>query len=103
MTLTLNYLRSLFLASFLSFVAPMALVGGAIALFLLLGFVPGLGFSQAIATQILGFLKTLGTGNAWEGAIVIGGACALVGALFDTYIFTITASEIIRPSSSLSK
>jgi hypothetical protein len=103
MTLTLNYLRSLLLASALSFIAPVTLVGSAIALFLILGYLPGFAFSQAIATQIVVFLQTFGNGNAWEGTIVIGCACALVGGLFDTYIFTITTSDAIRPSSSLTK
>lgn len=99
-TLTVTYLRSLFLASFLSFLVPLIVVGSAIAAFGLVGFMPGFGFSQAIATQILTFLETFGNGNAWEGVVVIGCACALVGALFDTYIFTVTAAiEPSHPSS----
>jgi len=91
--LTLNYFRSLFLASLLSFLAPIALIGATIVLLLLLGLVPGLmTFGQVYSTQMLSFLQTFGSGNALEGAIVIGGACAVVGALFDTYIFTITTS-----------
>ncbi|BAU15622.1 hypothetical protein LEP3755_61810 [Leptolyngbya sp. NIES-3755] len=91
--LTLNYFRSLFLASLLSFLAPITLIGVAIVLLLLLGLVPGLmTFGQACSTQMLLFLQTFGSGNALEGAIVIGGACAVAGALFDTYIFTVTTS-----------
>ncbi|MER3476797.1 MAG: hypothetical protein C4287_09950, partial [Leptolyngbya sp. ERB_1_2] len=79
-SLTISYLRSLLLASLLSFLAPIALVGGTIALLLLLGFIPGLmPFGQACATQILAFLETFGNGNPWEGTLVIGCACAVVG------------------------
>jgi len=92
-SLTMTYLRSLLLASLLSFLAPIALIGGTISILLLLGFIPGLmSFAQASASQILAFLETFGSGNAWEGTLVIGCACGVVGALFDTYIFTITTS-----------
>lgn len=90
-SLTLNYLRSLLLASLLSFLAPITLIGGTIVLLLLLGAVPGLmPFGQACAAQILSFLETFGSGSAWEGTIVIGCTCGVVGALFDTYIFTLS-------------
>jgi hypothetical protein len=103
-TLTATYLRSLFLASFLSFLVPLAVVGSAIAVFLLIGLLPGFGFSQAIAAQILSFLATFGNGNAWEGVIVIGCACALVGAMFDTYIFTVTTTgEAVDRASQANK
>lgn len=92
-SLTISYLRSLLVASLLSFLVPIALIGGTIALLLLVGSVPGLmPFGQACATQILSFLEIFGNGNAWEGMIVIGCACGVVGALFDTYIFTVTTS-----------
>ncbi len=66
----------------------MLLVGGTLAFFILLGFLPGLDdFGQMCDRMILFFLATFGNGNAWEGMIVIGCACALVGALFDTYSF----------------
>jgi hypothetical protein len=87
-SLTSSYLRSLLLTSLLSFLAPVLLIGGAIALTLPLSLCPGLGdVSDALSTPILAFLATFGNGNAWEGVIVIGCACALVGGLFDTYTF----------------
>lgn len=99
---TLSYLRSLLLASLLSFLAPIALIGGTIALLLLLGIVPELmPFGQACAAQILSFLETFGNGSAWEGTIVIGCTCGVVGALFNTYIFTVTHSLTL--SKPLSK
>lgn len=92
-SLTINYLRSLLLAILLSFIAPIALIGSAIVLLLSIGYVPGLAqVGQACANQLLFFLETFGNGSAWEGTIVIGCACGLVGALFDTYIFTVTTS-----------
>ncbi|HTL88965.1 MAG TPA: hypothetical protein VL134_06165 [Leptolyngbya sp.] len=93
MSFSPNYLRSLLLAILVSFIAPIALIGGVILALLALGFVPGLmPIGQASTAQILSFLETFGNGNAWEGAIVIGCACGVVGALFDTYIFTVTTS-----------
>lgn len=101
-SLTMNYLRSLLLASLLSFLAPIALIGGTLVLLLLMGAVPGLmPFGQVCATQILSFLETFGSGSAWEGTIVIGCTCGLVGALFDTYIFTVNTS--LNFSKPLSK
>lgn len=96
--LTLSYFRSLFLASLLSFLAPIALIGVTIAALLLIGAVPGLtSVGQICATQLLSFLQIFGSGNALEGTIVIGGTCAVAGALFDTYIFTVTTS--LKPIS----
>lgn len=88
MSLASSYLRSLILTSIFSFIAPLLLVGGAIAGLVLLGLVPWLeGLSQMGLEQIKTFLQTFGNGNALEGSLVIGCACALVGGLFDTYIF----------------
>ncbi|MBW4442174.1 MAG: hypothetical protein KME10_13245 [Plectolyngbya sp. WJT66-NPBG17] len=89
--MSFHYLRSLLLASLFSFLVPIAFIGGMLSLLLLLGFVPGLMLlGQACTTQMLAFLGTFGNGSALEGTIVIGCACGVVGALFDTYIFTIT-------------
>jgi hypothetical protein len=88
MSLASSYLRSLVLTSIFSFIAPLLLVGGAIAGLLVVGLVPWLeGFSRMGFEQIKTFLQTFGNGSALEGSLVIGCACALVGALFDTYIF----------------
>ncbi|KAM3095715.1 hypothetical protein ACKFKG_12695 [Phormidesmis sp. 146-35] len=88
MSLASSYLRSLALTSVFSFIAPLVLVGSAIAGLGLLGLFPWLdGFSRMGLEQVKIFLQTFGNGNALEGSLVIGCACALVGALFDTYIF----------------
>ncbi len=82
------YLRSLFLTSLVSFMTPLLLVGSTIAGLMLVGLVPGLdAFSQQSLGVILLFLQTFGSGKALEGSLVIGGACGVVGGLFDTYIF----------------
>lgn len=81
-------LRSLIVTSFLSFVAPLLLIGSAITVLTLASQIPVLGTaSQVISNQILQFLQVFGNGDAIEGAIVIASACMLVGALFDAYSF----------------
>ena len=83
-----NFLRSLLLTIIFSFVAPMLLVGVALVSFSLIGYIPGLEtMGEAISDQILQFLATFGSGNAFRGLVVIGLTCGLVGALFDTYAF----------------
>ncbi|NJR52407.1 MAG: hypothetical protein HC780_25355 [Leptolyngbyaceae cyanobacterium CSU_1_3] len=83
-----SYLRSLFLTSLFSFVAPLLLMGSTIAGLSIISYVPWLGrLSQPGFELVWAFLRTFGNGNALEGSLVIGSTCGLVGALFDTYIF----------------
>lgn len=83
-----NFLRSLLLTIIFSFIAPVLLFGGGLLSGSLVGFIPGLqNTGQAIATQLLQFLSTFGSGSPLRGMIVIGFTCSLVGALFDTYAF----------------
>ncbi|MBW4542207.1 MAG: hypothetical protein KME43_24175 [Myxacorys chilensis ATA2-1-KO14] len=92
-SLTSSYVRSLLLTLIVSFLAPVLLLGSAIAFILMLGFCPLFsGISQMLSALLLSFLATFGTGNAWEGIVVIGCACAVVGGLFDTYTFYRTDS-----------
>ncbi len=101
MSFSPNYLRSLLFAVLFSFVAPIALIGSTIVVLLILGCIPALmPFGQACTAQILSFLETFGSGNAWEGMTVIGCACGVVGALFDTYILTVTTSIDFNKSAS---
>lgn len=87
-SLTSSYVRSLLLTLIVSFLAPVLLLGSALAFILMLGFCPLFsGTSQTLSALFLSFLATFGTGNAWEGILVIGCACAVVGGLFDTYTF----------------
>lgn len=54
----------------------------------ILSYIPILeGMGQTGATQIWAFLAIFGNGCPLEGILVIGLACGLVGALFDTYTF----------------
>ncbi len=80
------FVRSLLFTSFMSFLAPLIMIGGVVVILALVACVPGLEVvSQAITTQILQFLSSFGNGDAIGGAVVIGLAFMLVGALFDTY------------------
>ncbi|MBC6429977.1 hypothetical protein FM036_03595 [Nostoc sp. HG1] len=88
MTIFTNFLRSLLLTIIFSFVAPMLLVGGGLVLLTFIGYFPGLQeLTEAIATQIMHFLATFGSGTPLRGLFVISLTCSFVGALFDTYVY----------------
>lgn len=83
-----NLLRSLLLTSFFSFTAPTLLLGGLLISLFLLCYVPSLKeIGQLSIEQVLGFLAILGNGQPFEGLLVIGLTCSLVGTLFDAYVF----------------
>lgn len=83
-----SFLRSLLVASLMSFIAPLLLMGLLVLVAVLSAYIPGLSAVSSILTsQILGFLSVFGSGDAIAGAVVIASACSLVGALFDTYSF----------------
>ncbi|BDI17489.1 hypothetical protein ANSO36C_32910 [Nostoc cf. commune SO-36] len=53
-----------------------------------MGHFPGLqDLTEAIATQIMHFLATFGSGTPLRGLFVISLTCSFVGALFDTYAY----------------
>ncbi|MCC5631274.1 hypothetical protein [Nostoc sphaeroides] len=88
MAIFTNFLRSLLLTIIFSFAAPMLLVGGGILLLSFIGYFPGLQeLTEAIATQIIDFLATFGSGTPLRGLFVISLTCSFVGALFDTYVY----------------
>lgn len=88
MSMLPTLLRSLLLTSFLSFHTPIILLTGVLAAISAIGYVPGFEtISQAGAAELLKFLAVFGSGCPFEGVIVIGLTCSLVGALFDTYAF----------------
>ena len=98
MTIFTNFLRSLLLTIIFSFVAPMFLVGACLLLLSLIGYFPGVqDMSSAIATHIIGFLATFGSGTPLRGMIVISLTCSFVGALFDTYAYY--RCQILRSDS----
>lgn len=83
-----SLLRSLLLASFFSFLAPVLFLGGAYLGLTLLGYVPLLqGLSHTCLEQLTTVLGVFGSGSFAKGVCVIGVVCSLVGALFDTYTF----------------
>lgn len=88
MTIFTNFLRSLLLTIIFSFVVPMFLVGGGLLFLSLIGHFPGLQeLTEAIATEIMHFLATFGSGNPLRGLFIISSTCSFVGALFDMYVY----------------
>ena len=84
---TLRLLRSLCVASSLGFLVPVLGVG-AIMIGLGLGsYLPGVAWvSQACFQGVVDVLAIFGAGRPLEGLMVIGGAFALVSAMFDGYV-----------------
>jgi hypothetical protein len=88
MTIFTNFLRSLLLTIIFSFLAPIFLIGGGLLFLSLIGHFPGLQeFTEAMATQIVHFLATFGSGTPLRGLFVISLTCSFVGALFDMYAY----------------
>jgi hypothetical protein len=88
MTIFTNFLRSLLLTIIFSFLAPIFLIGGGLLFLSLIGHFPGLQeFTETIATQIVHFLATFGSGTPLRGLFVISLTCSFVGALFDMYAY----------------
>ncbi len=83
-----NFLRSLSLATVLSFFAPISIVAGSLTGTWLLTCIPGIGAIGQIATNmLLAFLDTFGGGCPFQGMLTIAIVCGFVGALFDIYAF----------------
>lgn len=88
MSILTNYLRSLALSVFLCFATPFAIVAVLLVCLIGIGYVPGFETAGSSGTtQLLQFLAVFGSGSPFEGTMVIGFTCGLVGALFDTYSF----------------
>jgi hypothetical protein len=82
------FLRSLLLTSILSFAAPVILVGAILVALSLLGLIPLLeSVGETGVKQVLQFLATFGSGHPFQGLVIIGFVCGLVGGLFDTFNF----------------
>ncbi|WP_199249693.1 hypothetical protein [[Phormidium] sp. ETS-05] len=80
------FIRSLLIASILSFAAPSLVLAVLFAFLSLAHYLPWLGTGSDYAINcLLQFLATFGSGNPLEGVMVIGVTASLVGALFDTY------------------
>lgn len=88
MSLSLSFLRSLILASLLSFLIPVGSLGVVLLGLFLGGRTPFLAVpSQAALHQFWQFLATFGSGDAVEGLLVIGIVGSFVGVLFDAFVF----------------
>jgi hypothetical protein len=88
MSISFNFLRSLILASFLSFVVPVGLLALLLLGLFLLGQVPLIAaLGQTALDQCLQFLATFGNGDVKEGIVVIGLVGSTVGIMFDTFVF----------------
>lgn len=81
-----DYLRSLVITAIVTFSLPLMLLGGS---FLLLTglkvLLPEPELPQQAIDHLQSFLGTLGSGDSWEGALLVGTVSCLVGLLFDTY------------------
>ena len=81
-------LRSLLLASTLSFAAPVVLISSTlIALWLVSQLPIGTEIALLLARKLVDFLAVFGSGDAVEGVVTIGFTCAVAGTLFDVYAF----------------
>ena len=82
------FIRSLLLTSTFSFASPVVLIGLTLGLLSAIAQVPGVAaIADLAAAKLLQFLAVFGSGDAFQGALVIGLTCGVVGALFDTYAF----------------
>lgn len=82
------FIRSLLLTSTFSFALPIVLLGAVLALLSALEQIPvAAAIAQAGAGKLLQFLAVFGSGDSFQGALVIGLTCGLVGGLFDAYAF----------------
>ena len=88
MIMSSAFIRSLLLTSTFSFASPLILIGMVLALLSTVEQVPALStIAQVSDEKLLQFLAVFGNGDAFQGALVIGLTCGLVGALFDAYAF----------------
>ncbi len=94
------FVQSLIVASLMSFVLPLLIMGGIVVVLALVAYVPGFAtVSQIVTNQVLQFLGTFGNGDAIGGAVVISLVFTLVGALFDTYSFYYRSLLRVNPGS----
>lgn len=83
----LSLVRSLLLASFFSFLAPVLLIAGLLGGTILLSHLPGVApLGHELTHLVLHFLQIFGSGSWAGGMLVIAIACSLVGLLFDAYL-----------------
>lgn len=83
-----HYLRSLVVTAIVTFALPLVLLGG---LFLVLAGVqmllPDIQLVSEMSQHLQTFLAILGSGDTWQGVLLISMVSCLVSMLFDTYTF----------------
>lgn len=83
-----NLFISLFIAAFTSFAALVTLIGCAIALLGIIGYVPGFWeLSHQMESQMLDFLAVFGDGNPLQGTVTLGLTISTVAILLDMLNF----------------
>lgn len=81
-----HFIRSLFVSTLLSFLAPVIGVASLFALAVGIRYIPDLEWIGQVGMQQIGdFLSIFGSGNPVHGVVIIGVAFSLVGGLFDTF------------------
>lgn len=86
--MVISLLRSLLFSTVLSFAIPLIAVGGVLATFYTVSYVPGIAcVGQNGAIQIVRFLSVFGSGYPVQGILIIGGTFAIAGSLFDIFNF----------------
>lgn len=84
MKLVSRFLPSFFLTVLMSFLAPVVVCGLILTLCSALWVLPGM--TSVLAQRALTeFLEVFGSGNAWQGVLVIAAACSLVGGMFEAF------------------
>lgn len=79
-----NLFVSLSVAAFMSFTVPVILIGCAIAVIGVIGYVPGFWeLSNQMTLQIIDFLAVFGSGRPLQGIITLGLTLSIVGILLD--------------------
>ncbi|MEB3310749.1 MAG: hypothetical protein VKJ02_11000 [Snowella sp.] len=90
-------LRSLILTTLFSFTTPIFFVGGLLFSLWLLGNLPFIAFiGQIGASHLVRFLSIFGNGYPITGLFIIGGACSLVGGVFDVFNFCFYQNARVR-------
>lgn len=88
-------MTSLTLTAFFSFITPACFVLSIWLVLVLLGQIPSFApLSQSVIVQLKNILFILGSGRLWEGIVVMGGAGASVGILFETYALSTSKSNL---------
>jgi hypothetical protein len=72
----------------MTFLLPLVVLGAALLLLSSLDFLmPGADLDQQVTVHLHSFLAILGSGEPWQGALLIATVSSLVGMLFDSYAF----------------